>query len=75
MYPPHLEAVATVPWENPNSHVSTILFIRDSNYLRYLRIKWTATVTLQLNHNCLLTVTWTIRYYRASRPKWAPTNV
>jgi len=26
----------------------------------YLRIQWGATVTVQLNHNCLLTVTWTV---------------
>ena len=45
---------------NPESHFSTMLFIHDSNYLRYLRTEWNATVTMQLNRNCLLTVTWTV---------------
>jgi len=45
---------------NPKSHFSTLLFIHDSDYLRRLGIKRTATVTLQLNHGCLLTVTWTV---------------
>jgi len=45
---------------NPKSHYSTILFIRDSDYLHYLRIKRTVTVTVQLNHNCLLTVSWRV---------------
>ena len=35
-----------------------MLFIHD--YLRYLRTEWNATVTVQLNRNCLLTVTWTV---------------
>jgi len=42
----------------PKSYFSKILFIRISDYLRYLRIKWTATYLLslcvQLNHNCLV---------------------
>ena len=44
------------------SHFSPILFMHDSDYLhyRYLRIKRTATVTVQLDHDCLLTVTWTV---------------
>jgi len=45
---------------NPKSHFSTLLFIHDSDYLRRLRIKRTATVILQLRHDCLLTVTWTV---------------
>jgi len=33
---------------NPNSHLSTLLFIYTSHYLRYLRIKWTVTVIVNL---------------------------
>ena len=34
--------------------------MRDSNYLRYLRIKQTVIVTVQVNRDCLLTVTWPV---------------
>jgi len=34
--------------------------MQNFDYLHYVRIKWTATVTVQLNHNCLLTVDWTV---------------
>jgi len=42
------------------SFFSTITFIHDSDYFCYIRIKRTATVTVQLNHYCLLTVIWTV---------------
>jgi len=44
---------------NPNSHFSTMLSIHDSDYFCYARIKWTASITVQLNH---ITVTWTVLY-------------
>jgi len=47
-------------YENPKSYFSTVLFICTSDYLRYLRIKQIVTVTVQLNHNSLLTVTWAV---------------
>jgi len=35
---------------NPTSHFSSILFIHDYDYLRYLGIKSTSTVTIQLKY-------------------------
>jgi len=43
--PPHLYIVATLPWEIQNrSYFQTVLFIRSSDYLRYLRRKQTVTL-------------------------------
>jgi len=44
-------AVATLPREIQNV-IFQQLFIHDSDYLRYISIKGTATVTVQLSHNC-----------------------
>jgi len=44
---------------NPNSHFSAMLSIHDSDYFCYTRIKWTASITVQLNH---ITVTWAVLY-------------
>jgi len=44
---------------NPKKRLSTILFMRDSDYVRFLRTKSTAAA-VQLNHKCLLAVTWTV---------------
>jgi len=65
--PALLECCSHCTLGNPKScFYSTIFFTHNSDYLRYLRIKWTATVTcVQLNHNCLLTVIWTVLSRRA----------
>ena len=33
----HMSDVATVPWEIPKKSLSTVFFIRNSDYLCYLR--------------------------------------
>ena len=40
-FPPHLPAVATLPWEIQKKSFSTVLFIHTSDYLRYHRRKQT----------------------------------
>jgi len=57
----------------PQNHFST-LFIHDSDYLQYLRIKCTATVTVQLNHTCLLNVTWTVLSRRVADARAAASD-
>jgi len=34
----HMSDVATVPWEIPQKSLSTVFFIRNSDYLRYLSV-------------------------------------
>jgi len=41
--PPRMHTVATLPWEIQKSYFSTVLFIRTSDYLHYLRRKQTVT--------------------------------
>jgi len=49
IWPPHLSAVSHFTLENPKIIVNnTASLLRTSDYLRYLRIKRTVTVTVNL---------------------------
>jgi len=76
----HLQAECLYTWisSGPNARYQvweafTFLFY-DSDYLRYLRTKRTVADTLQVNHNCLLTVAWTVLLRRAADARAAASD-
>jgi len=48
--PPHLHAVATLPWEIKQVIFSNIIRMYFWLFLHYLRTKQSTTVTVHLNH-------------------------
>ena len=59
---------------NPKGHFLTS-FIHTSDNLRYLIIKWRATVTVQFNHDFLLNVTWTVLSRCVANTRAAASNL